>query len=184
MWAAFPRQQSPVEEANQRLSKKSTEADELCVVTMALKEEAAEARDTAAKALEDVAKAREEVAKARDDLAPLLARVKELEEDVTLVSRHRDALNVQIGQVSAHVGTLKNEVATLKGTVRERDEALSGVGQEIKMLRATVHDRDEALQAAEKVHDELRDEIMGWKTHAEGKPLPSFDLDFGLPYFC
>jgi hypothetical protein len=49
------------------------------------------------------------------------------------------------------------------------------------MLRATVRDKDEALQAAGKARDELRDEIMGWQTHAEGKPLPSFDLDCGLP---
>jgi proteasome lid subunit RPN8/RPN11 len=48
----------------------------------------------------------------------------------------------------------------------------------------TVRDKDEALQAAEKARDELRDEIVGWQTHAEGKPLPSFDLDFGLSCFC
>jgi BMFP domain-containing protein YqiC len=41
-----------------------------------------------------VAKAQEEAAKAREDLAPLLARVKELEEDVALVSCQCDALNV------------------------------------------------------------------------------------------
>jgi hypothetical protein len=45
----------------------------------------------------------------------------------------------------AHVGTLENEVMTLKGTVQERDEALSGTGQEIETLRATVCDKDEAL---------------------------------------
>jgi chromosome segregation ATPase len=131
-----------------------------------------------------MAKALEDTAKAREDLAPLLARVKELEEDVALVSGQRDALNVQIGLVSAHIGTLENEVATLKGTIRERDEALSGAGREIETLRATVHDKGEALQAAEKAHDELRNEIMDWQTHAEGKPLPSFDLVFGLPCFC
>jgi hypothetical protein len=43
--------------------------------------------------------------------------MKELEEDIALVSDQRDALNVQIRLVSAHVGTLKNKVATLKGTV-------------------------------------------------------------------
>jgi hypothetical protein len=43
--------------------------------------------------------------------------VKELEEDVDLVSGQRDALNVQIRMASTHVGTLENEVATLKGTV-------------------------------------------------------------------
>jgi uncharacterized protein (UPF0335 family) len=64
--------------------------------------------------------------------------------------------------VSAHIGTLENEVATLKGTVRERDEALSGIGREIKMLRATVHDKDKALQAPEKAREELRDEVMAW----------------------
>jgi hypothetical protein len=43
--------------------------------------------------------------------------VKELEEDVALVSNQRDALNVQIGMASTHVRTLENEVATLKGAV-------------------------------------------------------------------
>jgi chromosome segregation ATPase len=131
-----------------------------------------------------MAKAREEAAKAREDLAPLLARMKELEEDVALVSSQRDALNVQIGMASARVRTLENEVVTLKGTVWERDEALSCIGQEIETLRATVHDKDEALQAAEKARDELRDEIMGWQTHAEGKPLSSFDLGLGVPSLC
>jgi BMFP domain-containing protein YqiC len=46
--------------------------------------------------VKDAARAQEEAAKAREDLTPLSARVKELEEDVALVSRHRDALNVQI----------------------------------------------------------------------------------------
>jgi uncharacterized coiled-coil DUF342 family protein len=64
-----------------------------------------------------VAKAREEATKAREDLVSLLARVKELEEDVALVSGQRDALNVQIRMTSAHVGSLENKVATLKGTV-------------------------------------------------------------------
>jgi hypothetical protein len=32
-----------------------------------------------------------------------------------------------------------------------------------------VLDKDEALQAAEKAREELRDEVMGWQTHAEGK---------------
>jgi BMFP domain-containing protein YqiC len=35
---------------------------------------------------EDAARAQEEAAKAREDLAPLLAHVKELEEDIALVS--------------------------------------------------------------------------------------------------
>jgi uncharacterized coiled-coil DUF342 family protein len=117
VWAALPCQQALVKEAYQRLSKKSAEANELRIVTIALKEEAAQARDTMAKALEDVAKAREEAAKAHKDLAPLLARVKELEEDVALVSGQRDALNVQIGLVSTHIRTLENEVVTLKGTI-------------------------------------------------------------------
>jgi PHD/YefM family antitoxin component YafN of YafNO toxin-antitoxin module len=39
-----------------------------------------------AKAREDTTKAREEATEAREDLAPLLARVKEPKEDVTLVS--------------------------------------------------------------------------------------------------
>jgi chromosome segregation ATPase len=135
--------------------------DELCVITTTLKEEAAQAWDTIAKALEDVAKAQEEAAKAREDLAPLLARVKELEEDVALVSGQRDALNIQIGLASAHVGTLKNEVTTLKGTIQERDKALLGTGREIETLRAIIRDKGEALQVAQKARDELRHEIMG-----------------------
>jgi chromosome segregation ATPase len=184
VWAALLRQRALVEEANQWLSKKSAEADELHVVTIALKEEAAQAWDAMAKALENTAKAREEAAKACEDLAPLLARMKELEEDVALVSGQRDTLNVQIGMASARVGTLENEVRILKGTIQERDEALSGTGREIETLRVTIGDKDEALQAAGKARDELRDEIVGWQTHAEGKPLPSFDFDFGLPCLC
>jgi chromosome segregation ATPase len=79
---------------------------------------------------------------------------------------------------STRVGTLKNEVMTLKGTIRERDEALS---REIETLRATAHDKDKALQAAEKAREELRDEIVGWQTHAKGKPLSSFDLGLRIP---
>jgi hypothetical protein len=75
---------------------------------------------------------------------------------------------------SARVRTLEDEVVTLKGMVRERDEALSGTGQEIEALRAAVHDKDEALRASEKACGELRDEVMGWQTHAEGKPLVMF----------
>jgi hypothetical protein len=71
--------------------------------------------------------------------------------------------------VSACVRTLEDEVVTLKGTVRERDKALSGAGQEIEGLRAMVHDRDEALRASEKMCGKLRDEVVGWQTHSEGK---------------
>jgi hypothetical protein len=41
-------------------------------------------------------------------------------------------------------------------------------------LRAAVRDKDEALQAAKKAHEELRDEVVGWQTHAEGKTLDVF----------
>jgi chromosome segregation ATPase len=143
-----------------------------------------QAREAEAKAREDAAKALEEAIKAPEDLMPLLACVKELEEDVALVSGQRDALNVQIGMASAHVGTLENEVTTLKGTIRERDEALLGTSWEIETLRVTVRDKDEALQAVEKAREELRDEIMGWQTHAEGKPLSSFDLGLRVPSLC
>jgi chromosome segregation ATPase len=88
--------------------------------------------------------------------------VKELEEHISLVDGQRDALNIQAGMASARVRTLEDKVVTLKGTVRERDEALSSAGREIEVLRATVHDRDEALRASEKTCGELRDEVMGW----------------------
>jgi chromosome segregation ATPase len=67
--------------------------------------------------VKDVARAQEEAAKAREDLAPLLARVKELEEDIALVGGQRDALNIQVGMASAHVRTLEDEVVMLKGMV-------------------------------------------------------------------
>jgi chromosome segregation ATPase len=132
--------------------------------------------------VKDATKAQEEVAKTREDHTPLLARVKDLEEDVALVSGQRDALNVQIGLVSARFETLKNEVMMLKETVQGRDEALLGTGREIKTLRVTVHDRDEALRAAEKAHGELHDQIMGWQTHAEGKFLPNSNVN--LDFLC
>jgi chromosome segregation ATPase len=90
---------------------------------------------------EDAARAREEAAKAREDLAPLLARMKELEEDIALVGGQRDALNIQVRMVSTRVRTLEDEVVTLRGTVR---------------------DRDEALRASKKTCGELHDEIVGW----------------------
>jgi uncharacterized protein GlcG (DUF336 family) len=64
--------------------------------------------------------------------------------------------------VTARFEILKNEVATLSGAVRERDEALSNARQEIETLRAAVRDRDGALQALEKTCGGLRGEVVGW----------------------
>jgi chromosome segregation ATPase len=130
-----------------------------------------QARAAEAVAHEDATRAQEEAAKAREDLVLLSARVKELEEDVTLIGRHCDTLNVQIGHVTARFGALKDEVATLNGVVRERDEALLNAGREIETLRAAVRDRDGALQALEKTCGELHDKVVGWQTHSEGKLL-------------
>jgi hypothetical protein len=52
-----------------------------------MKEEVMQAWATKAMVREDATKPREEAALARRDLEPLSARVKELEEDVSLVSR-------------------------------------------------------------------------------------------------
>jgi chromosome segregation ATPase len=112
---------------------------------VAVKEEVVQAWAAKAMAREDMTKAREEAAKAHEDLVPLSALVKELEEDVALVGSHHDALNVQIGQVTARFGALKDEVATLSGAVQETDEALSNARQEIETLRAAIRDRDGAL---------------------------------------
>jgi hypothetical protein len=46
-----------------------------------------------ATAREDTARAKEEAAKAYEDLVPLLARMKELEEDIALDGGQCDALN-------------------------------------------------------------------------------------------
>jgi uncharacterized protein (DUF3084 family) len=94
VWVVLAHQRALVKEANKRLSQKSAEVGELRVAHAAVREEAAQARETEAKACEDAARAWEEVAKAREDLAPLLACVKELEEDVALVGGQRDALNI------------------------------------------------------------------------------------------
>jgi uncharacterized protein (DUF3084 family) len=147
---------------------------ELHVAHVAVREEAAQAQEAKAKAREDAARAREEAAKAHEDLAPLLAHVKVLEEDVALVGGQRDALNIQIGMASAHVRTLEDEVVMLKGTVQERDEALLGTGREIEALTAAVHGKDEALRVSKKACGELCDEVVGWQTHAKGKPLVVF----------
>jgi chromosome segregation ATPase len=120
-------------------------------------------------AREDVTKAREEATKAREDLVPLSARVKELEEDVALVSRQHDALNVQIGQVTARFGALKDEIAALSGAVQEKDAALLNARQEIETLRAAVRDRDDALQGLERTCGALCDEVVGLQTHTKGK---------------
>jgi hypothetical protein len=66
----------------------------------------------------------------------------------------------------------------LKGTVRERDEALSGTGREIKALRATVRDKDEALRRRRR---RARSCVMrSWV----GRPMLKVSLlsrfDFGL----
>jgi uncharacterized protein (DUF3084 family) len=87
-------QQALVKEANKRLSQQSAETIELRVAHAAVREEAVQAQEAEAKAREDAAKAREEAAKAREDLVPLLAHVKELEEDIALVGGQRDALNI------------------------------------------------------------------------------------------
>jgi hypothetical protein len=110
VWAALARQWALVEEANKRLSQKSAEVGELRVAHAAVREEAAQAWEAEAKAREDAARAREEAAKAHEDITPLLARVKELEEDVALVGYQRDALNIQIGMASTCVKTLEDEV--------------------------------------------------------------------------
>jgi uncharacterized protein (DUF3084 family) len=94
VWVALTRQQALVKEANERLSKKSAEVHELRVVHAAVREEATQAQEAKAKACEDATKAWEEAAKAHEDLVSLLAREKELKEDVALVSGQRDALNV------------------------------------------------------------------------------------------
>jgi outer membrane murein-binding lipoprotein Lpp len=72
VWAALTHQRALVEEANKWLSKKSAEADELCVIHAALREEVGQTREAAAMACEDATKAQEEVDKAREDHAPLL----------------------------------------------------------------------------------------------------------------
>jgi predicted nucleic acid-binding Zn-ribbon protein len=50
--------------------------------------------------------------------------VKELEENVSQVSRQRDTLNVEVERATARSDALKDEVTTLKGTVQEKDAAL------------------------------------------------------------
>jgi predicted nucleic acid-binding Zn-ribbon protein len=124
VWAVLARQWALVEEAQKWLSDRNAEMAELRVAYVAVKEEAVQAWATEAVVHEDAKKAREEAAQACKDLEPLSARVKELEEDVSQVSRQRDTLNVQIGQATARLGVLKDEIAVLNGAVQEKDAAL------------------------------------------------------------
>jgi hypothetical protein len=60
-------------------------------------------------------------------------------------------------------------VTTLNGAVRERDAALESAHQEIEALKATIRDKDSALLGLEQTCGGLRDEVVGLKTHIEGK---------------
>jgi hypothetical protein len=42
---------------------------------------------------------------------------------------------------------------------------------EVVTLRGTVRDRDESLRASKKMCRELHDEVVGWQTHSDGKLL-------------
>jgi predicted nucleic acid-binding Zn-ribbon protein len=67
--------------------------------------------------------------------------VKELEENVSQVSRQCDTLNVEVEQATARSDALKDEVTTLKGAVQEKDAALEAARQEIEALKATIGDK-------------------------------------------
>jgi chromosome segregation ATPase len=136
---------------------------ELRTAYATVKEEAMQAWAAEAVMRTNMDKAREEAAQARRDLEPLSTRVKELEEDVSQVSRQHDLLNVQIGQVTARFSALKD------GAVQEKDATLQTARQEIEALKATVHDKDSALLGLEQTCGGLRDEVVGLKTHIEGK---------------
>jgi chromosome segregation ATPase len=97
---------------------------ELRVAYAVVKEEAMQAWAAKAMMHTGMDKVREEAAQARGDLEPLSRRVKELEENVSQVSRQRDTLNVEVERATAHSDALKDEVTTLKGTVQEKDVAL------------------------------------------------------------
>jgi chromosome segregation ATPase len=117
----------------------------------------------------DLDKAWEEAAQARRDLEPLSGRVKELEEDVSRVSRQCDALNVEVEQATTRSDALKDKVTMLKGAVQEKDAALEAARQEIEALKATVSNKDSALLGLERTCGGLRDEVVGLQTHIEGK---------------
>jgi chromosome segregation ATPase len=95
--------------------------------------------------------------------------VKELEENVSQVSRQRDGLNIEVEQATAHSDALKDEVTMLKGAVEEKDAALESARQEIEALKVTIGDKDNAFLRLERTCGGLRDEIVGLQTHIEGK---------------
>jgi predicted nucleic acid-binding Zn-ribbon protein len=117
VWATLSQQQVLVEEAQKRLSDRNAEMAELRIAYAVVKEEAIQAWAAEAVMRTDMDKAREEASLARRDLEPLSAWVKKLEEDVSQVRRQRNALNVEVKQVTARFGALKNEVTTLNGAV-------------------------------------------------------------------
>jgi predicted nucleic acid-binding Zn-ribbon protein len=95
--------------------------------------------------------------------------VKKLEEDVSQVSRQRDALNVEVEQATTRFDALKDEVTTLIGAIQEKDAALESARQEIEALKATISDKDSALLGLERTCGGLRNEVVGLQTHIEGK---------------
>jgi archaellum component FlaC len=117
----------------------------------------------------DMDKAREEAAQAHRDLEPLSGRVKELEEDVSQVSRQHDALYIEVEQATARSDALKDKVLMLKGAIQEKDAALESARQEIEALKATISDKDNALLGLERTCGGLRNEVVGLQTHIEGK---------------
>jgi chromosome segregation ATPase len=163
MWAMLSQQRVLVEEAQKRLSDRNAEMAELRVAYAAVKEEAMQAWVVEAVMRTDVDKAR-----ARRDLEPLSARVKKLEEDVSHVSRQRDALNVEVEQATAHFDALKDEVTTLNGAIQEKDVALESARQEIEALKATISDKDSALLGLKRTCEGLHNEVVGLQTHIEG----------------
>jgi hypothetical protein len=148
--------------------------DELRVVHAAIREEATQSQEAKAKVREYVAKAQEEAAKAREDLVPLLAHVKVLEEDVALVSGQRDALNIQIGVASARVGTLENEVTMLKGDGLREGRGSLGHRSGDRDVEGDDPRQGRGSSGGRESHEGLRDEVMGWQTHAEGKTFVMF----------
>jgi chromosome segregation ATPase len=167
--AALSQQQVLVKEAQKQLSDRNAKMAELHVAYAVVKEEAMQAWAAEAVMCTNMDKAREKAAQAHRDLEPLSGRVKELKEDVSWVSRQRDALNVEVEQATARSDALKDKVTTLKGAIQEKDAALESARQEIEALKATITDKDSALLGLERTCEGLRNEVVGLQTHIEGK---------------
>ncbi|XP_066360887.1 uncharacterized protein [Miscanthus floridulus] len=151
VWDELCRQRELLAHANELLSARSTEAEDLCLHC--------DNREA-------------EAATAQGQVAPLVARVKELEEELTRVADERDASNSQAEEVRAtaiatagQLGAKQQAHELTKGALAEATKAIeASQGEALKWREKGEELEKEASRAAEA----SRVEVQRWKEKAKG----------------